>query len=133
MLLKDENEELRGDPAPVSQQLVGSLLTRLPQAMPAMVQHLMPAMHDVDSHAAMTGVDAMHLLLRSSELSPEATGNIVSSIFEEVEKVRHSSVRQLVLSCVKVLALHHFDTVIEELLDTGPDFNMSIMGALQAP
>ena len=125
---------------------------------------------EVDSHAAMTGVDAMHLphpqrslaeaqrvdygflvqllkatrLLRSCDLSPEATGNIVSSFFEEagemdvmtswgkrlerswkvqngsqrprnlkgwrwqknavskkVEKVRHSSVRQLVLSCVK--------------------------------
>eukprot|EP00434_Breviolum_minutum_P019461 symbB.v1.2.017163.t1/scaffold1332.1/size124990/7 len=129
--LTEETEELRGDPAPVSQQLVGSLLQRLPQAMPAMVQHLMLAMHDVDSHAAMTGVDAMHLLLRSCELTPEATGNIVSSIFEEVEKVRHSSVRQLVLSCVKVLAMQHFDTVIEELLETGPDFNMCIMGALQ--
>jgi len=129
--LTEETEELRGDPAPISQQLVGSLLQRLPQAMPAMVQHLMLAMHDVDSHAAMTGVDAMHLLLRSCELTPEATGNIVSSIFEEVEKVRHSSVRQLVLSCVKVLAMQHFDTVIEELLETGPDFNMCIMGALQ--
>lgn len=129
--LKEESEELRGDPAPVSQQLVGSLLQRLPQVMPAMVQQLMPAMHDVDSHAAMTGVDAMHLLLRSCELTVEATANIVSSIFEEVEKVRHSSVRQLVLSCIKVLAMHHFDIVIEELLETGPDFNMSIMGALQ--
>eukprot|EP00913_Durusdinium_trenchii_P006922 g6511.t1 len=130
-LLRTEGEELRGDPAPPSQQLVGSLLVRLPDAMPTMVQHLMLAMHDVDSHAAMTGVDAMHLLLRSCEFSPEATGNIVSSLFSEVEKVRHSSVRQLVLSCVKVLAMQHFEKVIEELLETGPDFNMCIMGALQ--
>lgn len=36
--LTEETEELRGDPAPVSQQLVGSLLQRLPQAMPAMVE-----------------------------------------------------------------------------------------------
>ncbi|CAJ1409510.1 unnamed protein product [Effrenium voratum] len=129
-----EREELRGDPAPPSQQLVGALLTRLPEhAMPAMVQYLMPSMHDVDSHAAMTGVDAMHLLLQSccEQLSAEAASNLVSTIFEEVERVRHSSVRQLVLSCIKVLALHHFDAVIEELLEMGPDFKMSIMGALQ--
>ncbi|CAE7902863.1 EXG1, partial [Symbiodinium microadriaticum] len=48
-----------------------------------------------------------------------------------VEKVRHNSVRQLVLSCIKVMALHHFDAVMEELLGMGPDFNTSIMAALQ--
>ncbi|CAE8651996.1 unnamed protein product [Polarella glacialis] len=93
----------------------------------------MPAMHDADSHAALTGVDALHLILLSSceKLDAERAANLVSTIFEEVEKVRHSSVRQLVLSCIKALALHHFDSVIQELLEMGPDFNSSIMGALQ--
>ena len=52
-------------------------------------------------------------LLSSCELGQEAAGNIVSSLFQEdrhvfvlqkqrqVQTVRHSSVRQLVLSCVK--------------------------------
>ncbi|CAE8635216.1 unnamed protein product [Polarella glacialis] len=132
--LTAEVEELGGDPAPPSQQLVGALVSHLPPtAIPALVQHLMPAMHDADSHAALTGVDALHLILLSSceKLDAERAANLVSTIFEEVEKVRHSSVRQLVLSCIKALALHHFDSVIQELLEMGPDFNSSIMGALQ--
>jgi len=123
-----------GDPAPPSQQLVGALVARLPpSAIPPLVQHLMPAMHDADSHAAMSGVDALYLILQAccEKLSAERATNLISTVFEEVEKVSHSSVRQLVLSCIKVLALHHFESAVSELLDTGPEFNTSILGALQ--
>lgn len=123
-----------GDPAPPSQQLVGVLVARLPpSAIPPLVQHLMPAMHDADSHAALSGVDALYLILQAccDKLSEERATNLVSTVFEEVEKVSHSSVRQKVLSCVKVLALHHFESAVSELLDTGPEFNTSILGALQ--
>lgn len=123
-----------GDPAPPAQQLVGVLVARLPpSAIPPLVQHLMPAMHDADSHAALSGVDALYLILQAccEKLSKERATNLVATVFEEVEKVSHSSVRQKVLSCVKVLALHHFESAVGELLDTGPEFNMSSLGALQ--
>lgn len=123
-----------GDPAPPSQQLVSALVARLPpSAIPPLVQHLMLAMHDADSHAALSGVDALYLILQAccDKLSKERATNLVATVFEEVEKVSHSSVRQKVLSCVKVLALHHFESAVSELLDTGPEFNMSSLGALQ--
>eukprot|EP00929_Paragymnodinium_shiwhaense_P061271 TRINITY_DN30597_c0_g1_i1.p1 TRINITY_DN30597_c0_g1~~TRINITY_DN30597_c0_g1_i1.p1 ORF type:complete len:1889 (+),score=442.87 TRINITY_DN30597_c0_g1_i1:197-5863(+) len=121
-------------PGPPSQQLVAALVSRLPpSAIPPLVQHLMPAMHDADSRAALSGVDALYLILQacSEKLSGERATNLISTVFEEVEKVSHSSVRQRVLSCIKVLALHHFESAVSELLDTGPEFNTSILGALQ--
>merc|ERR1719163_1340739 len=127
-------ERGEGDPAPPSQQLVSALVARLPPAaIPPLVQHLMPAMHDADSRAALSGIDALYLILQacSEKLSGERATNLISTVFEEVEKVSHSSVRQRVLSCVKVLALHHFESAVGELLDTGPEFNASILGALQ--
>ena len=36
-----------------------------PSAIPPLVQHLMPAMHDADSHAALSGVDALYLILQA--------------------------------------------------------------------
>jgi len=127
-------ERGEGDPAPPSQQLVGALVARLPpSAIPPLVQHLMPAMHDHDSRAALSGVDALYLILQAccEKLSAERATNLISTVFEEVEKVSHSSIRQRVLSCIKVLALHHFESAVSELLDTGPEFNASILGALQ--
>jgi len=121
-------------PTPPSQQLVTALVARLPPAaIPPLVQHLMPSMHDADSRAALSGVDALYLILQacSEKLSAERASNLITTVFEEVEKVSHSSVRQRVLSCIKVLALYHFESAVGELLDTGPDFNASILGALQ--
>jgi hypothetical protein len=90
-------------------------------------------MHDADSRAALSGVDALYLILQacSEKLSAERATNLISTVFEEVDKVSHSSIRQRVLSCIKVLALHHFESAVSELLDTGPEFNASILGALQ--
>merc|ERR1712151_22118 len=75
-----------GDPAPPSQQLVSALVARLPPAaIPPLVQHLMPAMHDADSHAAMSGVDALYLILQAccEKLSAERATNLISTVFEE--------------------------------------------------
>eukprot|EP00927_Polykrikos_kofoidii_P048743 TRINITY_DN42959_c0_g1_i1.p1 TRINITY_DN42959_c0_g1~~TRINITY_DN42959_c0_g1_i1.p1 ORF type:complete len:2015 (-),score=334.00 TRINITY_DN42959_c0_g1_i1:98-5293(-) len=129
-----ERGEGCADFAPPSQQLVAALVARLPPtAIPPLVQHLMPSMHDADSRAALSGVDALYLILQacSEKLSGERATSLISTVFEEVERVSHSSVRQRVLSCIKVLALHHFETAVSELLETGPDFNTSILGALQ--
>ena len=51
-------------------------------------------------------------------------------MFTEVEKSVAQLVRQRVLSCIKVLAIHHFESAVGELLDS-PDFSASILGALQ--
>lgn len=126
--------DLGGALATPPQQLVAALVARLPPAaIPPLVQHLMPAMHDADSRAALSGVDALYLILQacSERLSDERATNLIATVFEEVEKVRHSSVRQRVLSCIQILALHHFEATAAELLETGPDFNTSVLGALQ--
>lgn len=129
----ERGEGCSGDPAPPSQQLVSALVSRLPPlAVPPLVQHLMPAMHDADSRAALSGVDALYLIVQacSDKLSTETATDLISTVFEEVEKVSHSSVRQRVLSCIKVLTAHHFESAVKELLGTGPDFSASSLGAL---
>ena len=76
--------------------------------------------YDTSCLRALSGVDAL-LQACSEKLTAQRATSLISTVFTE------GLVRQRVLSCNKVLAIHHFESAVGELLDS-PDFSANPRG-----
>ncbi|KAF4652400.1 hypothetical protein FOL47_011097 [Perkinsus chesapeaki] len=137
--LRRKNRECSTDhrrPCMLHQLLAVGLADVLPsEAVPALLQHLMKGVHNSDLRAAVSTIDALHLILlhRASSFDKETAAKMISTIFDDAEKLPSGSVlQQKVLACTQVLASSHFDSAISELLEVGDgEFSQSQLHAIR--
>ncbi|EER18318.1 hypothetical protein Pmar_PMAR005226 [Perkinsus marinus ATCC 50983] len=126
----------RRRPCMLHQLLAIGLADVLPgEAVPALLQHLMKGVHNADLRAAVSTIDALHLILihRASSFDKDTAAKMISTVFDNAEKLPSGSVlQQKVLACTQVLASTQFDSAISELLEVGErEFSQSQLHAIR--
>ncbi|KAF4724215.1 hypothetical protein FOZ62_024990, partial [Perkinsus olseni] len=104
-------------------------------AVPALLQHLMRGVHNSDLRAAVSTIDALHLILvhRASSFDKETAAKMISTVFDNADRLPSGSVlQQKVLACTQVLASTQFDSAMSELLEVGEgEFSQSQLHAIR--